>query len=146
MKKRIWSTIGVFLTQVVLGCATNNENLLLDGTVTIEEEAVVTNVQVIERDDKTRVTGRVIVFPHTERHLDGMLHLDVIDPEKQVLEHHEICFKSVLEKPGYRVPSVQKSPEFEVILSERPEEGSTLHFWAELENPRCMEQHTQAAS
>lgn len=114
--KRMSLVFMVFLP--ILGCVATHQNLVVDGTYKIEPIAVPNEIHVHTNEGQTEVSGKIEALANGGAEAEGMLRIEVIGLNGEVIERKEVCFSPTWEQEVTfrRMQTVYHEPQFKIIL------------------------------
>ena len=127
------------LTLIVLspffGCMATHQNLVVDGTykidpVAVPNVAVPNEIHVHTGEGQTKISGKIEALTNGGTEAEGMLRLEVIGLNGEVVDMQEVCFSPTWEQgrvARYK-RTVYREPQFNIVISKIYPAGSTFRF------------------
>lgn len=137
--KRICFVLMMF--SLVLGCAARQQNLIVDGTYKIEPIAVPNEIHVHTNEGQTEVSGKIEALANGGAEAEGMLRIEVIGLNGEVIERKEVCFSPTWEQEVTyrRMQTVYHEPQFKIIFPKIYPAGSAFRFTLVKFGEECKE-------
>ena len=137
--KRICFVLMIFLP--FLGCAVLHQNLVEDGTYKIDPIAVPNEIHVHTGEGQTEISGKIEALANGGTEAEGMLRLEVIGLNGEVVDMQEVCFSPTWEQERIAryTRTVYREPQFKIVLPKIHPAGSTFRFTLVKFGEECKE-------